>query len=123
MQLTPETRPDVNVVIGYAGDEVRLRARTLRASALVTADRVLDWAVASVGDLTPESLAPLLALEPEVVLLATGARQEFPAPEVYAHVAGRGIGLEAMEVGAACRTYNVLVGEGRRVALAIVLGG
>jgi uncharacterized protein len=82
---------------------------------------VLDWTVAAADALTPADLAPVLALGVDVVLLATGERQRFPSPAVYAAAAARGVGLEVMDTGAACRTYNVLVGEDRAVALALVL--
>jgi uncharacterized protein len=123
MQLSADTRAGVNVVLGYSPAEVRLRERVLRASAIVTAQRVEPWPVARVADLTRGLLDRVLELDPQVVLLATGARQQFPDPELYAYVQSRGVGFEVMEVGAACRTYNVLVGEDRRVALALVVEG
>lgn len=122
MQLTRDTRTDVNVVLGYSAAEVRLRDRVLNASAIVTRDRVVDWPVATLAQLTPGVLDHVLALDPEIVLLATGATQRFPEPEAYAHLNARGVGLEAMEIGAACRTYNLLVADDRRVALALVIG-
>jgi uncharacterized protein len=120
MKLSSDTRTDVNVVVGYSAAEVRLRDRTLRTSAIVTADRVVDWPVAAFADLSPRALEPVLALAPEIVLLATGGTQRFPEPDVIAHVYGRGVGFEAMDVGAACRTYNLLLTEDRRVALALL---
>jgi uncharacterized protein len=122
MQLASEPRHGGNFIVGYTDTEVRLAGRTLRASAIVTPECVLDWPVAALGELTPLALEPLLALAPEVVLLATGAVQQFPPAATYAYVAARGVGLEAMGLGAACRTYNVLAGESRRVALAAILG-
>lgn len=122
MQLTRDTRADVNVVLGYAPDAVQLRDRVLRASAVITRDRVLDWPVGTFAELTTSALDRVLALEPELVLLATGATQRFPEPEAYAHVHARGVGFEVMDVGAACRTYNLLVADERRVALALILG-
>jgi uncharacterized protein len=120
MQLSSDTRTDVNAVVGYAADEVRLRTRALRTSAIVTADRVVDWPVASLADISPSALDSVLDLGPEVVLLSTGGTQRFPDPAVIAHAYGRGVGFEVMDVGAACRTYNVLLGEDRRVALALL---
>lgn len=120
MKLSSDTRADVNAVLGYGPTEVRLRARTLVTSAIVTADRIVDWPVASLAEVTPAALDRVLELQPEIVLLATGATQRFPEPDAYAHVQGRGIGFEVMEIGAACRTYNVLLGEDRRVALALL---
>jgi uncharacterized protein len=77
----------------------------------------------SVEELRAEHLGPLFALEPEVVVLSTGVKQQFPRAALRAEFATRKIGLEVMEIGAACRTYNVLVGEERRVLAAILLPG
>ncbi len=121
MEFAADTGSRGNAVLSYGEHEIRLRDRTLRASAIVTAGQVIDWPVTAVGALDAAALAPLYALEVDVVLLATGARQQFPPRAVYAELLGRGIGLEAMDVGAACRTYNVLLAESRRVALAAVI--
>ena len=121
MPLTPAPPSGPNLVVGYTDREVRLRDRRLTRSALVTPASVSDWAIGSVAELDAQRLAPLLALGADVVLLATGARQQFPAPTVLAQAAAAGVGLEVMDVGAACRTYNVLVAENRAVALALIL--
>ena len=120
MQLTPDTHREPNLVSGYAGGELRLRSRVLRSSSIITATDVVAWPVASVEALAPGDFEPVLALGVEVVLLGTGARLKWPPPEVHAHLASRGIGLEVMDLGAACRTFNLLVGDGRRAALAAV---
>jgi len=121
MEFAADSGARGHVVLSYGAHEIRLRDRTLRASAIVTAAQVLDWPVAGVETLEEAALAPLYALGVDVVLLATGARQQFPPRAVYAALLRRGIGLEVMDVGAACRTYNVLLAESRRVALAAVI--
>ena len=121
MQLAPDTHGQANLIAGYGPGQLRLRDRVLTASAIVTASEVLPWPVASVEALTPAQLDPVLGLKVEVVLLATGARQLWPPPAVLAHVARHGVGLEVMDLGAACRTFNLLVGDQRRVALAAIL--
>jgi uncharacterized protein len=75
-----------------------------------------------IEDLEVEHLQAVLALEPQIILLGTGERQVFPAPAIAAAVQAAGIGLEVMDTRAACRTYNVLVQEGRRVAAALIVG-
>lgn len=122
MQLTPDTHGQRNLIAGYAAGQLRLRDRLLTESAIVTAAEVLPWPVTSAAALTPELLEPVLGLPVEIVLLATGARQVWPPPAVLAHVASRGVGLEVMDLGAACRTFNLLVGDQRPVALAAILG-
>src|SRR5260221_9169233 len=120
MPLSPES-PVAHRVVGYSEREIRLADRRLTTSALITATAVHDWPVTSVAELDLERLAPLLALGADVVLLATGPKQEFPAPAILARAAAAGIGLEVMDLGAACRTYNVLLAEDRAVALAAIL--
>ncbi len=122
MKLSADPPRGQNLVTGYTPREVRLADRTLAASAIVMADRVLDWAVTGVDTLHEAALDAILDLGPELVLLATGERQRFPPPRLLAYLPARGVGLEVMQTGAACRTYNVLVAEDRRVALALVIG-
>ena len=79
------------------------------------------WPLAPGPDLQADDLLPLLALQPDLVLLGTGSRQIFPAPALVALALGRGIGLEVMDNAAAARTFNVLLSEGREVLLAMRL--
>jgi uncharacterized protein len=121
MQIRFEGR-DPHVILGYAPGEVRLKQRTVRASALISAEAIEDWPVHSVAEFDVAALDSILARKPELILLATSP-QQFPAPAVLAGALAARVGLEAMETGAACRTYNVLVSEGRRVLMALIMGG
>lgn len=80
-----------------------------------------DWIVAGFGQLAAEHFAYFLALEPDVLLLGTGETQRFPPPRLYRVLTDAGIGVECMDTPAACRTYNILVAEGRRVVAAILV--
>jgi uncharacterized protein len=87
---------------------------------------VADWGPAPPDRLRPaelrsEHLEPALAMGPQVVIIGTGQRQQFPDPAVYFALLEQGIGVEIMDTGAACRTYNILAGEGRRVVAALML--
>ncbi len=98
--------------------------RTLTTSFLMAPDRIVeDWPVAAAAGFDLAAVDAVLALEPEVVLLGTGERQVFPSREAMAALLARRIGIEVMTNAAACRTYNLLAGEGRRVVAAILLGG
>ena len=110
---------------GYSADAVILAdGSERRASFLLAADgRVQDWGVAGVEEIGIDALAPVFALQPDVFLLGTGARQKFPPAAVTAACLSRRIGLEAMDNAAAARTFNVLVSEGRSVLLGMVLPG
>ena len=93
------------------------------SSLIVTSDRVVpDWPVASFAALAPDHLAALLDANPEVVLLGTGQRLRFPPAAVLRPLVESGIGYEVMDTGAACRTYGILVAEGRRVVAALIVG-
>ncbi len=122
MQFTRENAGEANAILACSSEEVRLRDRVVRGSVIVTRDTVLDdWRPAAPEALTLEDFRGLLELEPEVVLLGTGSRQRLPPPALYAAFAARGIGLEVMDNRAACRTYNLLLGEYRDVAVALIL--
>lgn len=79
------------------------------------------WPVASFDALNTEHIAQIEATTPDVVILGTGRRQQFIHPRLIAALTARRIGVECMENKAACRTYNILMAEGRKVALALII--
>jgi uncharacterized protein len=117
----PAENPTSRRVVGYTPTEVRLDDRVLTRSSLVFGRTIQHWPVKQVEDLDRDTLAPLLALGAEVVLLATGPRQQFPSIGILRAAREAGVALEVMDIGAACRTYNVLVAEDRAVALALII--
>jgi len=122
MKFTLDSRSDVNLIRGYGVGVLQVGDKSVRTHCIVCADALIEsWEVTSVGELTPEALAPVWALKPELVLLGTGAQQRFPGAAVREAFRARGIGLESMDLGAACRTYNVLVQEERRVVALLFL--
>jgi uncharacterized protein len=123
MQLNLE-HPDHEFLLrGADGANAIVNDRRLTASFILAPDRLVEaWPVTDIQGLQPDDLAPILALEPEVILLGTGERQVFPGAAVLAAALGRGVGLEAMGNAAAARTFNVLASEGRRVVAAFILG-
>ena len=122
MKFTLEPGVRANLIRGYSESEVRIGEQTVRGSCIVTADTLItQWEPQSFAELRPRHLEALLALGPELVLLGTGPTQQFPPAEIRALLGSRGVGLEAMHLGAACRTFNVLVQEERRVAAGLFL--
>jgi uncharacterized protein len=120
MKLTLHRPAGINLVRGYAPGEVRVGERSVRTSLVVSAGQLItDWPPERIADLRPEHLTAILALEPEIVLLGSGPGQQFPEPAVLAPLLERGVGVEVMDTGAACRTYNVLVSEDRQVVAAL----
>ena len=124
MQLHFE-RPDYDWTLrGADGAHVLVNERALTRSCIVAPDALVEaWPVTDAATMVPADLDPLLALQPELVLLGTGATQVFPPAAVIAASLGRGIGLEVMTNAAAARTYSVLAGEGRRVVAGFLLAG
>jgi uncharacterized protein len=116
MKFTLESRSDVNLIRGYAPGAVRVGDRVLASHCIIAADTLItEWEAPSAAELSAAHLAPVFDLKPEIALLGTGATQRFPSAQVREAFASRGIGLEVMDLGAACRTYNILVQEERRV--------
>jgi uncharacterized protein len=122
VRFTLEPALQANLIRGYSEAGLRIGEQLIERSCIVTADRlVTEWPPRSFAELAPEHLEAIFALAPELVLLGTGPRQQFAPAAVRAEFARRGIGLEVMQLGAACRTFNVLVQEDRRVAAVFFL--
>jgi uncharacterized protein len=136
MKFTQENADGLHRVRGYDEAQVtvewgeldgqgepQLISRELVSSFVVFPDGVLDGELpTSVSALEEEHLLPLLERQTEVLLLGTMAGGQFPPPELIAWLSQRGIGLEVMNTPAACRTYNLLMFEERRVAAMILFG-
>lgn len=121
MELTLDRPGDHLFVRSVSDSGIQIVDRTYTSSLVLSArELVSDWGVAVPGDLDEASLEPVFALDPEVVLLGTGAEQVFPDPQIMMCFHRRGIGIEVMATPAACRTFNVLVSE-RRNAVAALL--
>lgn len=123
MKFTIESSQGTNLIRAYGEDRVRIGDRTLTRSCVIASDRIIeDWPATHVELLVPEDFEPVFALQPEVVVLGTGHAQRFPSLAVRGAFAQRALGLEVMDMGAACRTYNVLLQDQRRVVAALIIG-
>jgi uncharacterized protein len=117
MRFTQESNPAVNVIRAYGNGELRVNDNIYRGALILSASTAEALPnIHNLDDLVAIDVSRVFALEPEVVLLGTGARQIFPLASFGAQLLRKGIGFEVMDTGAACRTFNVLVGEHRRVA-------
>jgi uncharacterized protein len=122
MQFTRESRQDINLIRSHEPGVVRIGDKAYTRSLLLSPTQIMpDWATASIESLSMELLEAELAMEPLILLLGTGTRQVFPSAELMSQVQQRGIGLEIMDTAAACRTYNILAGENRKVVAALIL--
>jgi uncharacterized protein len=122
MKLTLENSARVNVVRAYSPSELHIGERVVRERCIVTPSELITaWEPATYAELDLRHLDTILALKPDLVVLGTGPTQRFPSAAIRKVFAQAGVGLDAMDLGAACRTYNVLVQEERRVAAALFL--
>ena len=113
---------DGYTIHAYSSTELVVGELRFNSSIVILPDRIIsDWPIRTAEQLQPADFAALLELKPDIVLLGTGERQQFPPPGLYSCLTGAGIGLEVMTTPAACRTYNILVSEARRVAAALIL--
>ena len=122
MRFSQDLSSNVNVIRGYGPGELRINDAVFSTSMIVASEAIhAAPALVDAAGLAPEHAAQLIALQPEVVLIGTGRRQVFPAAAFGAQFLQAGIGFEVMDTGAACRTFNVLVSEQRRVAALLIL--
>lgn len=122
MKLHLANPGDIKLFTAHGADHVMVSGERYDHSIVVLAEAVRDdWAVASFDELSEVHFDYFLALKPDVLLLGTGARQRFPHPRLYRALTDAGIGVECMNTPAACRTYNILVAEDRKVIAAILL--
>jgi uncharacterized protein len=122
MKLHPSTTQQYQTVTGYFAGGVEINAQPFDYSLYMlpeTAPRA--WPVASFEELTVEHFELLAQDQPDVVILGTGERQRFAHPRLTHPLISKHIGVECMDTNAACRTYNILMGEGRKVTLALII--
>ncbi len=112
----------VQYIRTYGPGRFLISERQWREPVLVTPAATVPWGVTAAGDLSLESLSPLqaLAIPTELLVLGCGARAVFIAPNMRAALKAAGMALEVVDTGSACRIYNVLLAEGRRVAAALI---
>jgi uncharacterized protein len=111
-----------NTFTGYGAGYVEVNRRRYATSLVVSGDRVIvDWPAASVEEITADHLAAIVELKPEIAIIGSGAAFRFPDPVRLAPLHQARIGVEVMDTQAACRTYNILLGEGRNVVAALIV--
>lgn len=123
MKIQLDSSGHLNRIRQYGPAGITVNQTVHHGSIVILPDQVTDWPPQRYADLAAAHFELIARLNPEVVLLGTGERLRFPPAAVTRALAETGIGLEVMDTGAACRTYNVLAGEGRRVAAALLLIG
>ena len=124
MKLHSSSTEKYQTVTGYDQSGVEINAQRYDYSVLVMPEVApRPWPVTRFEDLTAVLFEQIAADKPDVVILGTGERQRFVHPRLIASLSSQRIGVESMDSHAACRTYNILMGEGRKVTLALILEG
>lgn len=121
MKLNLERNPNLNLVTGYGAGHVLINKIRHDGNLVISASQVVpNWAPNGFEGLSSDDFAMLLELEPEVVIIGTGSQLRFPQHALLRPLIEAGIGFEIMDMAAACRTYNILAGEGRAVVAAVM---
>jgi uncharacterized protein len=119
------TRGSSRVIEAYGAGGFRVDGESFRGSVLVLPEGIVGWTVTDIAAVSLDSLQPVIAAsrQIEILLVGSGARFALLAPDVRRALQERGLSVDAMDTGAACRTYNILRAEGRRVAAALIAVG
>ncbi len=125
MDVTPQVPAGRQLIQGYGSGGFRIANQRHEGSVLVFPERTLAWLAATIEAVTAETLAAIATAEPkpEILLIGTGARMHPVPAALRTHFRAIGVMVDTMDTGAACRTYNVLMAEDRRVAAALIAVG
>jgi len=122
MKLHLTTAENNNLITGYSQSYIEVnKQRHARNLIVMPQQLIVDWDVKNFSDLTEQHLSKIAEFNSEVVLLGVGEKHQFLHPKIYQSLAAKGIPVECMTTGAACRTYNILMSEGRNVLAALIL--
>ena len=122
MKLHLTTAENNHLITGYGQGYVEINKQRYAQNLIVMADKlILDWQATDFASLTELHFTQIIDLKPEVVLLGTGEKHQFLHPKITQKLTENGIPLECMTTAAACRTYNILMSEGRNIAAMLIL--
>ena len=122
MKLQSDPHSGANTITGYGDGYVEINQTPYAHAVLLSSDGAISqWPVQSFEGLEASHFTQMVDLNPELILIGTGSKQRFPKPELLKSLILAKIGFEIMDSQAACRTYNILVGEGRQVLLALIV--
>jgi uncharacterized protein len=111
-------------ISAYTSTDITVNEKQYQQSLILSPEVLISPSpINSIDDLNENTLQSVLDLNPDVVLLGTGEKQIFPEPQIFGLLGEKGIGLEVMNTGALCRTFNILVAEDRDVVAVIIQPG
>jgi uncharacterized protein len=122
MKFAQDRQDEGYVITAYDDSSVTVNGKPFTESLIIAGTRLHEnWELDAIEGLQPLHIDQVLSFDPELIIIGTGSRLVFPAVEVYAGIIRQGIGVDFMDTGAACRTYNILMSEGRGVVAGLIL--
>ena len=121
MKLQLEQLPSQNLFTAYGQGFVEVNAQRHESSIIVSGDQLETWAATDMKSLHADAFQCLVQIKPELVIIGTGEKFQFPATAILRPLIDARIGYEVMDTAAACRTYNILLAEGRNVVAALIV--
>jgi len=122
VKLHSDPQSSLNTITGYGIGYIEVNSKAYSHAIIIQPEgEITPWPVNTFGDLSSENLASLCVFKPELIIIGTGKKQQFLKPELIKPLIFAKIGFEMMGSQAACRTYNILMNEGRQVLAAILL--
>ncbi len=122
MKLHSDPQSSLNTITGYGIGYIEVNSKVYPHALIVQPEgEISPWPVSAFADLSSDNLASLCVFKPELIIIGTGKKQQFLKPELIKPLMQAKIGFEMMDSQAACRTYNILMNEGRQVLAAIIL--
>ena len=122
MKFAQDSQDEGYVITAYDTDSISINGKPFDSSLIIAPTQLNEnWGISNVDNLCKEHIERILALKPELIIIGTGNKLVFPAVEIYAATIELGIGVDFMDTHAACRTYNILMSEGRDVVAGIIL--
>jgi uncharacterized protein len=123
MPLTEDKITRRYSISAYTSNDITVNEKRYQQSLILSPDTLISPSpINTLDDLNKHTIQNLLDLNPDVVLLGTGEKQIFPEPKIFALLGEKGVGLEVMNTGALCRTFNILVAEDRDVVAVVIQG-
>ena len=122
MKFAQDSQEDGYVITAYDDNSVSINGKSFTQSLVVASTRLNEsWNIDDIKLLSSSHIEEILSFRPELVIIGTGNRLVFPEIEIYSGIIKHGIGVDFMDTGAACRTYNILMSEGRDVVAGLIL--
>jgi uncharacterized protein len=122
VKLHSDPQSSLNTITGYGIGYIEVNSKVYPHALIVQPEgEISPWPVSAFADLSSDNLASLCVFKPELIIIGTGKKQQFLKPELIKSLIQAKIGFEMMDSQAACRTYNILMNEGRQVLAAIIL--